>query len=76
MKTITIPDRIEYSITDAALLLGVSADTLRRLERQHKIKPAVRRRGQRRYTTADIALIDLYREGVIPAFADDPEAWE
>lgn len=52
-----------YSIADAAKLLGVSRDTLRRWEKQQKVAPVRRdRNGDRIYTDEDIQRIQQWAD--------------
>lgn len=54
----TIHTMTKYGPTQAANMLGVTVDTLRRWESEGRIQPATRTAGgHRRYTDADIAAI-------------------
>jgi putative resolvase len=59
------------TITEAASLLGVSAQTLRRWERDGKIRPERTPGGQRRYNLDTLRHIDIGRSGPKPT-ADRP----
>ena len=60
-------------IGDVAGRLGVSRDTLRRLEREGAVAPARDRAGQRRYTEGDIVSLRrvLFAKKPPPASAQE-----
>jgi hypothetical protein len=61
-----------YTISEAALALGRSPQTVRRLEKRGVLPPAVRQHGQRRYSPSDIA--SLREAAEVTGFLDQPWA--
>ena len=60
-RTINVPD--EYPIYMAAMLLGVSPETLRKWEKDGKTAPARRTsRGDRVYSDADIDALSAWQK--------------